>query len=62
MQLKRLTNDKPLWEAFLSEVDDRIAFCHKQMEQRTETQELFKLQGEIKALRNLKMLRDKLNG
>ena len=61
MQIKRLVNDKPLWDSFCVELDERIAFCHKQMEQFAEPHELHKLQGEIKALRQLKQLRDKVN-
>ena len=62
MQIKRLVNDKPLWDSFCSELDGRITYCHKQIEQRDEPLELHRLQGEIKALRSLKQLRDKING
>lgn len=62
MQIKRLVNDKPLWDSFLEEVDGRIVFAQKQLEQRIEPAELYRLQGEIKALRSLKQLRDKING
>lgn len=62
MNLKNLTNQKPLWDAFCEELDTRIEFCHKQLEQREETLELHRLQGEIKALRSLGQLRDKING
>lgn len=62
MQIKRLVNDKVLWDSFLEEVDERIIFAQKQLEQRIEPAELHRLQGEIKALRSLKQLRDKING
>jgi hypothetical protein len=62
MQIKRLVNDKPLWDAFCDELDTRIEFCYRQLEQRDEPLELHRLQGEIKALRSLKKLRDKING
>ncbi len=62
MQIKRLVNDAPLWNSFLEEIDARIAFAHKQIEQRVEVSEMYRLQGEIKALRSLKQLRDKING
>jgi len=62
MQIKRLVNDKELWDSFLGEVDERIVFAQKQLEQRIEPAELHRIQGEIKALRNLKQLRDKVNG
>tara|TARA_R110002167_G_C12498159_1_gene636094 strand:+ start:134 stop:340 length:207 start_codon:yes stop_codon:yes gene_type:complete len=61
MQIKRLINDKVLWDSFCEEIDTRITFAHKQLEQRCEALELYKLQGEIKALRSLKMLRQKIN-
>ena len=62
MQIKRLVNDKPLWDSFLEEVDTRIVFAQKQLEQRIEPAEIYRLQGELKALRSLKQLRDKVNG
>ncbi len=62
MEIKRLVNDKPLWDSFCAELDERIAYAHKQIEQRDEPLELHRLQGEIKALRSLKQLRDKING
>lgn len=62
MQIKRLVNDKELWDAFNAELDDRIKFAQKQIEQRDESLELYRAQGEIKALRSLKQLRDKING
>tara|TARA_R110002167_G_scaffold249791_1_gene455916 strand:+ start:483 stop:689 length:207 start_codon:yes stop_codon:yes gene_type:complete len=61
MQIKRLVNDKILWDSFLEEVDTRIVFAQKQLEQRIEPAELHRIQGEIKALRSLKQLRDKIN-
>lgn len=62
MQIKKLVNDKPLWDSFCEELNERIDFAHRQLEQRDEPLELHRLQGEIKALRSLKMLRDKING
>lgn len=62
MQIKRLVNDKLLWDSFNEELDDRIRFTQKQLEQRIEPAELHRIQGEIKALRSLKQLRDKVNG
>ena len=61
MEIKRLVNDKTLWDSFNVELDTRIAYCQRQLEQRDEPLELHRIQGEIKALRSLKMLRDKVN-
>jgi hypothetical protein len=62
MNLKNLVNQKALWDSFCEEIDERIAFAQKQIEQRDEPLHLHRLQGEIKALRSLKQLRDKING
>lgn len=62
MILKSLVNNKELWLAFLEEIDERITFAHKQMEQAQEPDQLYRLQGEILALRRMKQLREKLNG
>ena len=62
MQIKKLINDKALWDSFCDELDERITYAYKQLEQRDEPLALHRLQGEIKALRSLKQLRDKVNG
>ncbi len=62
MQIKKLVNDKALWDSFTYEIEERITFCQKQLEQRDEPLQIHRLQGEIKALRSLKQLRDKING
>lgn len=59
--LKLFVNNKDLWDAFLVELDDRITFCHKQLEQIEDLTYVYRIQGEIKQLRSLKMLRDKVN-
>lgn len=61
MQIKRLVNDKPLYDAFLGELDSEIASLQKQLESRTEMEVIYQLQGSIKALRKLKTLRDQVN-
>lgn len=62
MQIKLLVNDKPLWEAFLEEIDSRIQFAHTKLEQCPDKDEMLRFQGELRALRRLKLLRDKVNG
>ena len=62
MSLKLVVNNKESWDSVLEEIDFRIEFAHKQMEQRTEIEELYRLQGEVRALRSLQRLRDKVNG
>ena len=61
MQIKRLVNDKPLYDAFLEELNSEIASLQKQLENRTEMEVIYQLQGSIKALRKLKTLRDQVN-
>ena len=61
MNLKPLVNDKVLWKDFLEELDGRIAAAHKALEQVTETPDIYRLQGEITALKRLRMLREKVN-
>lgn len=60
--LKPLVNDKALWESFLAELEERLDQVHRQMEQASLTEDLFRLQGEAACLRRFKFLRDKVNG
>ena len=60
--LKPLVNDNKLWNSFNDELDRRLNHVHIQMEQTIKQEDLFRLQGEAKALRRLKFLRDEVNG
>jgi len=51
-----------MWEAFISELDERISTQQRSMETVTDTVELYRHQGAIRALRQLQYLRDKVNG
>jgi len=62
MSLKLFVNNKDLWDAFNKEIDERISFAHRQMEQAQTSEDLFRQQGHVAALRKLKQLRDKVNG
>tara|TARA_R110001592_G_scaffold59242_4_gene179815 strand:- start:153 stop:359 length:207 start_codon:yes stop_codon:yes gene_type:complete len=62
MSIKGLVNDKNMWDSLNEELDSRINFYHKQMEILTDIDNLYRLQGEIKAIRSLKGLRNKING
>ena len=62
MSLKRIVNEKEVWDAFLEELDDRISANHRSMENLSDTAEIYRHQGAIKALRQLKYLRDYVNG
>jgi len=62
MNLKPLVNDNNLWNSFNEEIDRRLNYVHIQMEQTLKPDDLFRLQGEARALRRLKLLRDEVNG
>lgn len=62
MSLKGIVNDKPLWDALCEELDSRIAMAHKSFESALLAEDMYRYQGEIRALRKLKQLRDKVNG
>lgn len=62
MSLKKLVNDKELYDTFLKHVDDLIYLQHKQMERAEEPAVLYRAQGSINTLRKLKLLREQVNG
>ena len=62
MKLKLLVNNMEIWDSFNNELDRRLNHVHIQMEQTMKQEDLFRLQGEAKALRRLKFLRDEVNG
>jgi len=62
MSLKRIVNDKEVWDSFLEELENRISANHRSMENLSDTAEIYRHQGAIKALRQLKYLRDYVNG
>jgi len=61
MNLKPFVNSPDLWKTFLEELDERIEKTNKQMSQMDEPKDLYRCQGELKALRSLQKLRDKVN-
>ena len=62
MNLKKLVNDKPLWDNFVEYVDHIIDQQHRAMEQAEDSIMLYRAQGAIATLRRLKYLRDEMNG
>tara|TARA_R100000935_G_scaffold10380_1_gene20752 strand:- start:297 stop:491 length:195 start_codon:yes stop_codon:yes gene_type:complete len=62
MIIKKLVNDKPLWDSFCEEIDRRISEVHRVMEQSNEVDVMYRLQGQAFALRKMKQLRDQVNG
>ena len=61
MNLKLLVNNPELWKVFVEELDDRIAYTNKQMSQFDDPKDLYRAQGELRALNNMKKLREKVN-
>lgn len=62
MSLKLLVNDKGLYDDFLREIHSRIALAQSTLEVVAKTEDVYRHQGEIKALRKLLLLREKVNG
>ena len=62
MNLKKLVNDKTLWDNFLEYIDNSIAKNHTALEQADNAVIIHRLQGAIGALRRLKYLREEMNG
>ena len=62
MNLKKLVNDKALWDNFLEFIDNSIAKNHAALEQADNAVIIHRLQGAIGALRRLKYLREEMNG
>ena len=60
--LKPLVNNKDLWESLVAELNERLECTQRQVELRVEPEEIYRLQGEARALRSLTRLRDKVNG
>lgn len=60
-QLKKLVNDKTLWDSFCNELDKRVDRIHINMEQADNSTMLFRLQGQALALNSLKNLRLEVN-
>ena len=60
--LKPFVNNPELYTPFIEEIAERIAFTHVTLEQSREIDAIYRLQGEIRALRSLLRLRDKING
>ena len=62
MSLKTFVNNKKEWDAFTEELEIRISLTHRSLEQASTSIEIHRAQGAIIAFRQLKYLRDKING
>tara|TARA_R110000744_G_scaffold216938_2_gene335643 strand:- start:487 stop:681 length:195 start_codon:yes stop_codon:yes gene_type:complete len=62
MKIKKLVNDKPLWDSFIEILNEKIEVSQRKLEQETAIEGMYRAQGEIAALRRLTFLRDEING
>ena len=62
MSLKASMNSREVWDEFCTTLDEKIAKLHKSLETLNDPTHVYRAQGQILALRNLKYLRDELNG
>ena len=62
MKIKKLVNDKPLWDSFIEILNEKIEVSQRKLEQETTIEGMYRAQGEIAALRRLTFLRDEING
>ena len=62
MTIKKLVNDKPLWDGFVDVLNEKIEVAQRKLEQETSIEGVYRAQGEISALRRLTFLRDEING
>ena len=62
MKIKKLVNDKPLWDSLIEILNEKIEVSQRKLEQETNIENVYRAQGEIAALRRLTFLRDEING
>ena len=62
MIVKKLVNDKPLWDGFVDVLNNKIEVSQRKLEQETTLEGMYRAQGEIAALRRLTFLMDEING
>ena len=60
--IKKLVNDKPLWDSFVEALNSKISTAQRRLEQESTMEGMYRIQGEIAALRKLAYLRDEVNG
>ncbi len=60
--LKQLVNNKDLWDSFNEHLDTELSQLYSRLSVADESIELHRIQGEIRSLKRLKYLREKVNG
>lgn len=61
MSLKMLVNSPDVYQSFLRYVEERIKKVQNTLEQSTDLADIYRGQGEIRALRRMLTLRDEVN-
>ena len=61
MSLKGFVNHPLYWESFLKEIDNQMNVANNKLHNANTTEEIFRLQGEIKVYKRLKNLRHRVN-
>ncbi len=60
-KLKGMLNSPHMWDAFVEKLDYDIEQQQRKLEQASEMSDVFKAQGAIAALRQLKYLKEEIN-
>jgi|TARA_R110000796_G_scaffold247903_1_gene373944 hypothetical protein len=60
--IKPFVNNPELYNPFLEEVLNRISNTQRRLEQIGDVEEMYRAQGEIRALRSMLRLREDVNG
>lgn len=59
--MKKLVNTFDIHEAFLEYISDKIKTQHRLLEQAVKIEDVYRIQGQITALRRLSGIRDEIN-
>lgn len=61
MSLKQLVNSPDVYSSFLEMLEQKIKLTQSSLETAKEVVDIYRLQGQIHALRRLQLLRDEVN-
>lgn len=60
--MRKVVNDYESYNQLITWINDKIDIAHKSLEQKIDPHEIYRLQGEIIALRRLLKVREEVNG
>lgn len=60
--MKPFVNDYKMYQEFLGYINDKISAIRMRLELQVDPHEIYRAQGEIRALRQLLKLREEING